>query len=178
MIIARHSAVAALAIIFGFTANFFISQAIIKIGDSLSQKQKLSELLSLRIENTRQLKNSLALLGDNDQKIQNLYPPTDNILNFVSALDGIAKQNSLQQNLNFGGFMSADDISGITAFKTDYAVGFSGTIKTLSSYLKQMENMPFASSIGSVNLLASPPGGWASSSNITINGTLYARQIQ
>jgi Tfp pilus assembly protein PilO len=178
MILARQSVIALLAIIIAVTANFFIGKAIGKISDSLSQKEKLSSILSLRVENIQQLKNSLALLGDNDQRIRDVYPPADNILAFVSALDSIAKQNSLQQTLRFSDFMPVSDTGGISVVKTDYTVSLNGTVATLETYLKQLENLPFAATIGSVNLLAAPPSGWNGNSSITINGTLYARQNQ
>jgi Tfp pilus assembly protein PilO len=177
-ILARQAGIAVLAIILAVSINFFTGKAIDKISDSLSQKERLSKTLTLRIENIQQLKNSLALLGDNDQKIQEVYPPADNILAFVSALDSIAKQNSLQQNLRFGNFTPTTDAGGISVVKTDYTINLNGTINTLSAYLEQMEKLPFAATIGSVNLLAAPPNGWNGNSSITINGTLYARQTQ
>ncbi|MDD4901647.1 MAG: hypothetical protein PHE24_00760 [Patescibacteria group bacterium] len=178
MILARYSTIALLAIILAVTINFFTGKAINKISDSLSQKEKLSRTLTLRIENIQQLKNSLTLLGDNDQKIRDVYPPADNILAFVSALESIAKQNSLQQNLRFGNFTPTTDAGGISVVKTDYTINLNGTINTLSAYLKQIEKLPFATAIGSINLLAPPPNGWNGNSSITINGTLYARQTQ
>jgi hypothetical protein len=41
-----------------------------------------------------------------------------------------------------------------------------------------VEKLSFVTKIGSVNLLAAPPNGWNGDSSITINGSLYAQQIQ
>ena len=177
-ILARQAAIAFLAIILAAALAFFIGKEIVKISDSLSQKERLSKILALRIENIQQLKNSLALLGDNDQKIKNVYPPADNILDFVSALESLAKQNSLRQNLRFGDFMPMEETGGIAIAKTDYNINLNGTIITLKNYLQQMEKIPFVAKIGATNLLAAPPNGWNGDSTITINGSLYAQQNQ
>jgi hypothetical protein len=130
------------------------------------------------VENIQQLKNSLALLGENDKKIIAIYPPTDNILNFVSATESIAKQTSLKQALRFGDFAPIADSNVIIINKIDYNINLNGTITTLKAYLEQMEKISFVAKIGSVNLLAAPPNGWNGDSTITINGSLYAQQVQ
>jgi hypothetical protein len=177
-IIVRQTLVAFMAIVLAVALSLFASRAILKISDSLQQKERLSKILAMRVENIQQLKNSLALLGDNDKKIMAIYPSTDNILDFVSATESIAKQTSLKQNLRFSGFAPLDAVGGLAISKTDYGLNLNGTITTLKAYLKQMEKISFVSKIGSVNLLAAPPNGWNGDSTITINGSLYAQQAQ
>jgi len=178
MILARYAAIAALAIIVAFVLTFFTGKAIIKISDSLAQKEKLSRVLAIKLDNIQQIKNSLGLLGDNDKKIQAAYLPADNILGFVNALESVAKQNSLKQNLRFGDFSPVATVNGISLVKTDYVIGLDGTITTLRAYLDQLEGLPFITQIGAVSLLASPPNGWNGDSNINIKASLYAQQPQ
>jgi len=70
IIIARYFGITLMAIILAVVVVIFSSQAITKVGDSISQKQKLSKILSTKIENIEQLKKSLEIIGDNDKKIQ------------------------------------------------------------------------------------------------------------
>lgn len=177
-IIVRQTLLAIAAIIFAFAVSFFAGKTILKISDSLQQKERLSKILAMRVENIQQLKNSLALLGENDKKIIALYPSTDDILDFVSATESIAKQTSLKQTLHFSDFTPIAEDSGIAINKTDYTINLGGTITTLKAYLEQMEKTPFVTKIGGVNLLAAPPNGWNGDSSITINGSLYAQQTQ
>jgi Tfp pilus assembly protein PilO len=177
-IISRHLIIAVAAIIVAVLACFFVGQEIVKISASLEQKEKLTELLALRVNNIQRLKSSLAILGDNDKKIMATYPSTDNILNFVGALGSLAKQNSVRQTLSFGNFSPVTAVGGISIFKTDYTISLTGTITNLNAYLEQLENIPFITKIGAVNLFAAPPLGWTGDSTITINGSLYAQQAQ
>jgi hypothetical protein len=178
MIIFRRLLVAGAVIIIAAAFCFIASRAIIKISDSLQQKQELAQLLALRISNIQRLKDSLAILGDGDEKISSIYLPTDNILDFVGALESLATQNSLKQTLSFGNFAPITSINGLTVEKTDYTINLNGNVTSLKKYLEQLENISFVSKIGAVNLLASPPFGWNGDSTITINGSLYAKQTQ
>jgi len=177
-IISRQVIIAGAAIVVAAAACFFTGQAISKISDSLQQKEKLTELLSLRINNIQQLKNSLAVLGEHDKKIATLYPPTDNILDFVGALGSIAKQTSVKQTLTFGNFAPFTAAGGTIIDRTDYTISLTGTMPALKAYLEQLEKISFVTKIGAVNLYAAPPSGWNGDSTITINGSLYAQQIQ
>jgi acetolactate synthase small subunit len=177
-IIVRQTLIAIAAIILALGISIFASRAILKISNSLQEKTRLSKMLTMRVENIQQLKKSLALLGENDKKIIAIYPPTDDILDFVSATESIAKQNSLKQTLRFGDFMSAADTGIVSISRTDYTINLNGTITTLKAYLEQLEKIQFVAKIGSVNLLAAPPNGWNGDSTITINGSLYAQQTQ
>jgi Tfp pilus assembly protein PilO len=175
-IILRQVLTAFLVIVFAITVCIFTGSSIVKIGNSLRQKESLSALLALRIKNIQQLKNSLALLGENDKKIIAIYPSTDNILDFVGTLESIAKQNSLKQSLSFGNFTPLDAAGDTLINITNYTITINGNITTLKSYLEQLENISFVNKIGEINLLASPPAGWNGDSNITISGSLYAQQ--
>jgi hypothetical protein len=178
MIISRRAIIAGAVIIIAALSCFFIGQEIIKISDALQQKEKLTQLLALRIDNIQKLKNSLVILGSGDVKIEAVYPSTDNILNFVGALESLAQQNTLKQTLNFSNFAPVTSINGVAIEKTDYTINLTGTVTNLKSYLIQLENISFVTKIGAVNLLAAPPFGWDGDSSITINGSLYASQAQ
>lgn len=177
-IITRQTLIALAAIFLAIAISMLTGRAILKISDSLQQKERLTKILAMKIENIQQLKNSLALLGENDKKIIAIYPSTDNILDFVSAIESIAKQNSLKQSLRFGGFTPLEIAGGLSINETDYSLNLNGTITTLKAYLEQLEKISFVSKIGAVNLLAAPPNGWNGDSTITINGSLYAQQSQ
>jgi hypothetical protein len=175
-ILIRQALIAVAAIIIAAVVCFFTAGTIVKISDSLQQRERLSKILAMRIENVRQLKNSLALLGENDKKIIALYPPTDYILDFTGALESLAKQISLRQTLNFGSFAPFIQTGGASLYKTDYSISLTGTITTLKTYLQRLEKISFITKIGAVNMLASPPNGWNGDSSITINGSLYAQE--
>lgn len=174
--IVRYLGIALLFATAAAVAILFISRSIVKIGDSLAQKEELSRILSNRVENAQHLEEALKIIGNNDQKIQEAYLPADNILDFVSALESIANQNSLQQSLRFTEPVPFSDATDIPKAKTDFTITLNGTIITLKSYLQQLELLPFMAKVNMVNLLAAPPSGWEGNSAITINGTLYVRQ--
>jgi Tfp pilus assembly protein PilO len=177
-ILIRHAVTAGLAIVIAVSISLFTGRMILKISSSLQQKERVSKMLAMRVENIQQLKNSLALLGENDKKILAVYPSTDNILDFVSLLESIAKQNSLKQSLKFGDFMPAYSAGDIQISKTDYSINLNGTVNIFKTYLKQLEEVSFVTKIGTISILAPSSGGWNGDSSITINGSLYAQQNQ
>jgi Tfp pilus assembly protein PilO len=174
-ILTRYAITAALAIFIAAGASLFASKMIVKISESLQQKERVSRMLSMRVENIQKLKNSLARLGDNDKKILVVYPSTDNILDFVAALETIGKQNSVRQNLGFSNFSPAYHAGSIPISKTDYSISLTGTINTLKIYLKQLEQLSFVIKIGGINIISSSPEGWNGDSSINISGSLYAQ---
>jgi hypothetical protein len=177
-IIIRQTLIATAAIIIAVVVCLLTAGAIVKISSSLQQKDRLSKVLAMRVDNIQQLKNSLALLGDNDKKIIAVYPSTDNILDFVSALESLAKQTSVKQTLRFANFSPFIEAGGASINETNFTINLTGTVTTLKAYLQQLEKIPFVTKIGTINLLASPPNGWNGDASITINGTLYAQQAQ
>ncbi|HCI05707.1 MAG: hypothetical protein UX26_C0002G0020 [Parcubacteria group bacterium GW2011_GWC1_45_9] len=161
----------------GFTLVGFISGDIEKKTNSFAEKEKLAHLLATRNETAEELKSGLALIGGNEERMKNAYPPADNILDFVGAVESLASQANLYQTIRFNEPVPAPEIleSPFPVFRTDFNIALTGTVVTLISYLEQFEKLPYLAKISSINVSASPVRGWEDASTFSIVGTLYVK---
>jgi len=91
--------------------------------------------------------------------------PADNILSFMGALENLAQKQSLSQNLSFS------DPNGKAI---DYTVTLNGNLITLINYMKDFENLPYFSSIYSLEI-RSGQFGWLDNSSIAMKARLNVR---
>lgn len=162
--ILKLAARAVIAVIVAAIVVIFFSQRISKISASLAEQRASAFILEKRSETNAQLKEDFKIVGEADKKINDAFPPADNILGFVAALETLALRNSLQQSLGFGA--PADS-------SIDYSITLSGNIFIFINYLKDFEKFPFFTAISSVDLNA--PGGWEGNSTISMRAKVYTK---
>ena len=162
--ILKIAARAVIAAVVAVIVVIFFSQRISKISFSLAEPRATAFFLGKRRETTAQLGEDFKIVGEADKKMNDAFPPTDNILGFVGALETLALRNSLQQSFSFG--TPAD--SGI-----DYNIILNGNIFIFINYLKDFERLPFFTAISSVSLSA--PGGWEGNSTISMRAKVWTK---
>jgi Tfp pilus assembly protein PilO len=169
-----------LAMVFGVLIVALIgigifSGQISKISDSVYEKQKIALLLSRRNENLTMLKGNLARVGTADVQIENAFPTTDNILEFVSAMETLANQYGVRQTLRFGNATPLPEFAESFPLSTlDYSLTLNGNIGLLISYLEDFEKLPFITAIQSMSINAGS-NGWVNESQISIAAKLYIK---
>ncbi|HEV8601470.1 MAG TPA: hypothetical protein VGQ87_02620 [Patescibacteria group bacterium] len=151
-----------------------IGRQITKISNSVYQKQKLASVLEKRSENLIRLSDDLKRVDDADQKINDAFPTSDNILDFVSAMEKVAMENSIKQSIRFGSAAPIPAVSENLQFSAlDYTLTLTGDIKLLTSYLRDFEKLPFVTSISSITVNSS--NGWTNESQIGIQAKVYIK---
>ena len=175
--ILKHAVFALAVALLGFFVVSVIKQDIEKKSQSFAEKERLTHLLSTRNETTQELKNGLALIGSNEERMENAYPPADNVLDFVGTLESLASQAGLYQTIRFSEPVLAPEIldPSFPVLKTDFNIALTGTVITLINYLEQFEQLPYLAKISSINVSASPSRGWEDASTFSIVGTLYVK---
>ncbi|MEK7149896.1 MAG: hypothetical protein AAB757_02920 [Patescibacteria group bacterium] len=176
VIVSKHLVKAALAAVIASVIIFIISGQISKIGNSLSEKRKLSLILQKRSETTEKIRENFKIIGDNEQKIKNSLPRTDNILDFIAALESLASKNAVQQSYRFGVPTVFINQNNLNVASIDYNLNLTGNIVILINYLKDFENLPYFTGISSISVSSPPDRGWEANSSISIQAKLYARQ--
>lgn len=152
------------------------SERITKIEVTLNEKKAMALALQHRSETTTLLRNIFATIGDSDKKILNSFPTTDNVLEFVTAVETIGNQNSMQQSLRFGTPESPISTTpAVTIVPVGYTVTTNGTIMTLANYIRQFQELSYFASIRSMTIATGAAKGWEDNSTITIQGTLYTK---
>ncbi|MEK9154834.1 MAG: hypothetical protein AAB596_02090 [Patescibacteria group bacterium] len=164
-IIFKNFLKAVAAIIIAIIALLFFSRQIVKISESLAEQRASAFILEKKNDVITQLSEDFNLIGDADKKIENAFPPAENILGFVAALETLSNQTSLNQVLSFG----TPVVSSI-----DYNIKLSGNISNLISYLKRFEKLPYFTEISSINLSASS-GNWENDSLISLEAKIHTK---
>lgn len=153
------------------------SERITKIGLTLSEKRVMTLALQKRSETVATLRDTFAAIGNSDQRIRDAFLTTDNVLEFVTAVETIGNQNSMQQSLKFGvPEPPLVETSTIIIIPVSYTITANGTITTLSNYMHQFEALSYFAGIRSITISTGSPKGWEDTSTITIQGTLYTKK--
>lgn len=163
-------------LILGATGVGIFSNLIHKISNSIYEKESLALLLEKRNENLNNLKTELEKIGNADESIESAFPTSDNILEFVSAMEGLASTYSVKQNLKFGNSVPAPELTtaNLEFLVIDYNLSVTANITVLINYLKEFENLSYFTTINSVAI--SSPSNWFSESQITIQAKLYLKK--
>lgn len=177
MLIGRHALVTLSAISIASLAIFFIAQKIDQVSDTIAQSRSVAVTLENRTELFASLKRNDELVGSNDTLIEHAFVPSDNILEFVAALESLALKNSTTQNFRF------DSPTKITSFATSFplaVISYTNTLATnsytLSNYLKDFERLPYFTKVESLSVSSQDPTGLRGASTASFRATLYARE--
>lgn len=150
---------------------------ITKIEVTLREKKVMTLALQQRSETISTLRNTFATIGDSDKKILDAFLTTDNVLEFVTAVETIGNQNSMQQSLKFATpELPLIETPVVTVIPVGYIATTNGTVTTLSNYLRQFETLSYFAGIKSITIATGSPKGWEDSSSITMQGTLYTKK--
>ena len=175
----KHAIKAIIAIILCVIAITIISNRITKISTSLQEKKIMALILEKRSITATTLRDHFNTIGDNDKKIRDAFLSTDNVLEFVNAIETAATQHSMQQTIKFGtpgeAILETEDL---TILPISFSITANGTITTVTQYLKQVEMLPYFAEITSLTLATASPQGWTDASSITIQGILYVKKTQ
>lgn len=164
------------AVILAIIIVSVFSHQISKISNSVFEKQTVALALQQRSENLLNLGKDLEIAGDIDKKIENAFPTTDNILDFVAAMESLASQYSIAQNLRFGNITPSSFVLDDTPISLiDYTLTLNGNIQILTKYLETFEKLPFFTEIKGIALSSYDASGWKNNSQITIQAKLYLR---
>src|SRR5690349_18709550 len=104
-----------IAVIFAVFAVALTSSGINSTVQDIKQKRTIYATLERRVETVGQLQKDLDSVGATDaiSKMQDAFPPSDNIIGFVTATESLASKTSVNQTLNFGtpapAFTKGDD---------------------------------------------------------------------
>lgn len=176
LVILKNLAIVVVAISISLVVAIYASKQMAKISDSISEKKRVSFVLEKRSETYNNLKRDFAILDGADKIIESALVPSDDISNFIGAIESLGVQSGVVQSYQFG-IPGPSDIAGnMSIANIDYSLKVSTNIYGLIAYLKNFENMPYFSGILNINIAASTPRGLDNVSNVSMNARLYARK--
>lgn len=157
----------------------FATKQIKSINKTIIEKKKINYLIKNREEISNKIKADFEQVNPNYENIiLGALPSVYNILPLVDEIDKIAKDNNLDQEINFG----QPEKLPVTSEQIKISmIGFTINLKNvypenLISYLEDFEKLPYFASINSMGLSGQGANGWLDNSSINISGKIYARE--
>src|SRR3989344_771262 len=173
----------ALAVTLALIAVNFISGQMVITSKLIQEKRTAYATLERRIEAVEIIKKEFARVPQNTlERMQAVFPPSDNIIGFIVAIESLASRSFVGQNPSFGTptqfakkgeGTSAADISSIA-----FNLSLTGNAANIVKYLAGLEKMPFLTSISDIQITSGGVNGWESSASEIGRGMFYAKTIK
>jgi hypothetical protein len=157
---------------------YFLLKEIENRSNSISLNRNHELELKKKTELIGILQNDIAIVGTNDIKIEEAFIPSDNILNFINALDRLVQEKSTTQVYRFENPIQSTVPAPFLVSYIPYSNNLTTDIKGFSNYLKEFEKLPYFTNIEELSISSQDKSGWIANSTIIFNAKLYTRMIQ
>lgn len=164
---ARAIAVAVLAAI----VSFYFAGKLRAISSSLVQEKKLALILEARSRGAESVREDRSLIAQKSGRLEQALFSTDEILEFLGALETLAGKYALTTSVRFSDPVFTSNPSVVMIA---YTINLNGNIFTMLQYLRDFERLPYFTSINAFRM-NSGETGWAADSSITLTARVYAR---
>lgn len=178
LLIARHSLIALSVILVSSICIVIASREIEKIADAVVKNRKLASVLEERTALLKQLNYDASIIGKNDETIMRAFLPSDNILEFISALESLALKNGVTQTFRFNTPSPATIASPFPLYVVGYQNTVSANLPTFIQYMKDLESFPFFTKVESITITSQTSQGLQGATTASFNATLYTQGVQ
>ncbi len=175
LIIIRHMLIACSVVLLCLICIILISEEIEKVADSVAKNRKLASSLEQRTTLLTQLTKDASLIGNNQTIINHAFVPSDNIIEFISALESIALKNGITQTFRFSSPVSAAIPAPFPLNTISYQNTLTTNLPTFIQYLKDLENLPFFTKVDNIAIRAESAEGLAGVTSSVFNATIYTQ---
>jgi len=178
ILIVKNIAISLLVIIITMVTIYFLKKEINNVTSKIALNNQLESELKKRTELFGTTEADAKIIGNNDIQIDNAFVPSNNITEFMSALDTIATNNKTVQIYRFESPIQSSITDPIKLSSVSYSNNLTLNIKGLSNYLKSFENLPYFTKIESFNISSQNKSGWTEPSNITFKAVLLTKTMK
>ncbi|MDD5152399.1 MAG: hypothetical protein PHS95_00130 [Candidatus Pacebacteria bacterium] len=174
----RHTLVAFGAVIVSVATIWFLVGKIDSTASSIIKNRQIASNFDQQTELLSKLKQNAAIIGKNDVLIENAFLSSDNILDFISGLDGIATKNKIIQTFSFDSPAPSPVSSSFPLSSISYTTKMITDVSTFKSYLSDFEKLPYFSKVDSILMSSQDKNGWEHSTAISFGATLFTKTVQ
>ncbi|MBI5401164.1 MAG: hypothetical protein HZB12_03575 [Candidatus Yonathbacteria bacterium] len=178
MLIGRHAAIALGAVAVAVIAVYFLAREIAHVSDGVVQNRHLVATLEKRTELFSTLARDAQIVGTNDTLVEHAFISSDNILEFISALESLALKNGAVESFHFETPVPAPISSPFPLSTIGYSNSLTLDIAGLVNYLKDFDTLPYFTKITSLAITSEGATGWRGASAVSLHATLYTKTIQ
>ena len=175
--ILRNIAFSLVAILLAIGSIVFLQEKIALSKNAIEENKHLTAILVERNQLIYQLQKDYGVIGGGAQTAKRALLPVDNVSEFIATLQSLALKYSLGQSVNIGTPTVTGTTFGNPTVKivaTPWSIMFSANNRITLQYLKELEKVPYFSTIDSI-VLSAPSGGVGASAQVTIQGTLFTQ---
>lgn len=177
--LAVHHILIAFGVVFiAIAMIWFLSGQINKTADNIIKNRQLTNNFDKQTELLFKLRQDAVLIGGNDVLIENALLSSDNILEFINALDGIAAKNKAIQTFVFNSPISNSESTPIPLSSINYVTNISTNISALKNYLVGFEGLPYFSKINSIIISSQDKDGWRNNASVSFSATLFTKVVE
>jgi len=177
-LIGRHAVIALIAIIISLFIIYFITKSINNITSNIVLNRDLTSTLKKRTELFSAIEKDAQIISSSYPLINKAFISSENILDFITVLDGLTPPHSNIQRLNFGTPEPSEISSPFPLVTIPYGGSLTMNVSDFYKYLKNFETLPYFTKIEKININSQDKGGWNSTSTATFEATLYAKDLQ
>lgn len=178
MQIGRQALIAGIAIVISLIVTILLSRQIARLSSDTQKNRLLARALEKRTDLFTAIKRDSALIGTNDILIEQAFIPSDNILEFVAALESLSLRNGVVQAFHF----DVPTPSGIPApfplATIAYSNSLSGNLSTFSNYLRDFERLHYFTKIESLNISSQDTSGWRGAGTMSYRASIQTNATQ
>lgn len=178
VLIGRHAAIAVGSIVVSILASYFLAREIARVSDGVVQNRHLATTLEKHTELLSTLARDAQIVGTSDATIESAFVPSDNILEFITAIEALALKNGATQSFHF----ETPSLSPISAPFPISTIGYSNTLSlnasSFANYLTDFDKLPYFARVTSLSITSGDPTGWLGASSISYHAVLYTKTIQ
>lgn len=178
ILVTRNTIISLVFVFISIFLVFYIKNEIKNITDRVAINNKLNSELKQRTELFTVIKKDATIIGNNEILIQSAFIPSNDISLFTNTLDELALKHDLTQAYRFETPMEGAENGSFSFSTISFLNNFNTNTKTLSSYLKDFENIPYFTKIESLNISSQDQLGISGISNISLKATLLTKTTE
>ena len=178
MRLAREIGLIFLAVVATFMLCAWLAGGINNNVNTIIKERALSQKLQAQNDVASKLLSDYNAVSASQSQVQRAFPPENNILEFVGAIDSIAAKRTIPHSIHFESPAKTDktlETPSQPLTQVAFTLSLQSNIYIFDEFLKDLEHLPYFVSISNITITSQKSAGWVDTSNITIQGTLYTR---
>lgn len=163
---------AAVFSVISLAACLYFAGQLGNISDAARNKRAILFLSQNSQEQFALLKEDFQKISPYVEKVENLFPSSENLLPFINAMENLAVSAGVQQSFRFES-AGLQLVPSLNLNKITFNVIINGNMGQFLNYLQKLEKIPYFTQIDSLSLTTSQ--NLESQGQMTVRGSLYVK---
>lgn len=153
-------------------ASLYFAGQISDVSEAARNKRAILFLSQNSQEQFALLKEDFQKVSPHIEKVENLFPSSENLLPFINSMENLAVSAGVQQSFRFES-AGLQPVPSLNLNKITFNVIINGNMSQFLNYLQKLEKIPYFAQIDSINLTTSQ--NLESQGQMIVRGSLYVK---